>query len=255
MNDIQVFENPEFGKVRTLENESGIWFVAVDVCAALGIKNSRDALTRLDKDEMTVVSTDSHSGKRGGAQSISIVNEPGLYSLVLSSRKPEAKAFKRWITHDVIPSIRKHGAYMTPDTLTSMLTSPDNLIKLLEVLKGEQDKNKELKMVNAALSEQAQDWDDTSILNALVRAYGHRHCNNCFGVAWNTLYKNLRYKEHINLKIRKGRSGRSSARYLDFIKPGEMPRVIKTAVAMCEMADIDTSAIINKVNTQKVSTF
>lgn len=83
------------------------------MCRALGIGNSRDATNKLDDDEkMTVDLTDSHSGKRGGAQMITVVNEPGLYALVLSSRKPEAKAFKRWITHEVIPEIRKTGGYI-----------------------------------------------------------------------------------------------------------------------------------------------
>ena len=83
------------------------------MCRALGIGNSRDATNKLDADEkMTVDLTDSHSGKRGGAQMITVVNEPGLYALVLSSRKPEAKAFKRWITHEVIPAIRKTGGYI-----------------------------------------------------------------------------------------------------------------------------------------------
>lgn len=83
------------------------WFVAKDVCDVLDIANSRDAVGRLDDDERGVVSTDT----LGGNQEMQAVNESGLYSLVLGSRKPEAKAFKRWITHEVIPSIRRHGAY------------------------------------------------------------------------------------------------------------------------------------------------
>ncbi|MFR8011265.1 MAG: Bro-N domain-containing protein [Clostridia bacterium] len=115
MNDLQVFENAEFGEVRTVAIDNEPWFVAADVCRALEIKNSADAIRRLDDDEkMTIDSTEGHSGQRGGAQNYNIVNEPGLYTLVLGSRKPEAKAFKRWITHDVIPSIRKHGAYAIP---------------------------------------------------------------------------------------------------------------------------------------------
>lgn len=83
---------------------------------AADVKNSRDAIVRLDSDEkMTVGLTDSHSGRRGGAQSITIVNEPGMYTLVLGSRKPEAKTFKRWITHEVIPAIRKTGKYQQAD--------------------------------------------------------------------------------------------------------------------------------------------
>lgn len=109
MNQLKVFTNPTFGSIRTLSIGGEPWFVAVDVCMALGIANSRDAVARLDEDEKnTVVLTD---GIPGNPNKI-IVNEPGLYALVLSSRKPEAKAFKRWITHEVIPSIRKHGGYV-----------------------------------------------------------------------------------------------------------------------------------------------
>ncbi len=112
MNTLTVFTNDQFGRVRTVLIDGEPWFVAVDVCRALEISNVSDALKRLDDDEkMTIDSTEGHVGKRGGAQSMNIVNEPGLYTLVLSSRKPEAKAFKRWITHEVIPSIRKTGAY------------------------------------------------------------------------------------------------------------------------------------------------
>lgn len=115
MNELQVFENAEFGSVRTIAIDNEPWFVAVDVCKALDICNPSMALARLDEDEkMTLNSTEGHSGQRGGAQNYNIVNEPGLYTLVLGSRKAEAKAFKRWITHEVIPSIRKHGAYAAP---------------------------------------------------------------------------------------------------------------------------------------------
>lgn len=108
MNELKVFENQEFGKVRTIVRDGEPWFVAVDVCKSLEISNPSMALNRLDDDEkMTLNSTDGHSGKRGGAQSLNIVNEPGLYSLVIGSKKPEAKKFKRWITHEVIPKSRK----------------------------------------------------------------------------------------------------------------------------------------------------
>ena len=109
-NNMQIFQNEKFGKIRTLNLDGEPWFVAADVCKALLIVNSRDALTRIDDDEKGVVSTDT----LGGRQEVTIVNEPGLYALILSSRKPEAKAFKRWITHEVIPAIRKHGAYIAP---------------------------------------------------------------------------------------------------------------------------------------------
>ena len=112
MNEVTVFRNDQFGEVRTMTIDGEPWFVAVDVCRALEIGNPTMALGRLEEDEkMTLNSTEGHSGQRGGAQIMNVINESGLYSLVLGSRKPEAKAFKRWITHEVLPSIRKTGSY------------------------------------------------------------------------------------------------------------------------------------------------
>ena len=112
MNDVKIFENPEFGRVRTTVIDGEPWFVAVDVCHALDIGNPSDALNRLDDDERTLVSIEGASN----GKPVNGVNEPGLYSLVLGSRKPEAKAFKRWITHEVIPAIRKTGGYHIPQS-------------------------------------------------------------------------------------------------------------------------------------------
>lgn len=112
MNDVKIFENPEFGRVRTTVIDGEPWFVAADVCHALDIGNPSDALNRLDDDERTLVSIEGASN----GKPVNGVNEPGLYSLVLGSRKPEAKAFKRWITHEVIPAIRKTGGYQVPQS-------------------------------------------------------------------------------------------------------------------------------------------
>lgn len=135
MNQLQVFNNTEFGQVRTMVINGSPWFVAKDVCECLGLTKHRDAVSRLDGDERGSVEVDT----LGGTQQMAAVNEYGLYSLVLSSRKPSAKAFKRWITHEVIPAIRKHGAYMTGETLEQALTSPDFLIRLATELKTEQE--------------------------------------------------------------------------------------------------------------------
>lgn len=108
-NEIQSFTNDQFGTIRAVRGEDGEpMFVAKDVCAALGLGNSRQALARLDDDEKGVISTDTP----GGEQQMQAVNEPGLYVLVLSSRKPEARAFKRWVTHEVLPALRRDGGYM-----------------------------------------------------------------------------------------------------------------------------------------------
>ena len=113
MNTIETFTNKTLGDVRVVKNGSGEWFVAKDVCNILEIGNPTQALTRLDDDEkMTLISNESHSGQRGGAQMMAVVNEYGLWQLVLGSRKPQAKEFKRWLTHEVIPAIRKNGGYI-----------------------------------------------------------------------------------------------------------------------------------------------
>lgn len=131
MNELQIFTNDTFGEVRTVVKDNEPWFVAADVCRALELTNNRMAVDRLDEDEKDVSSIDT----LGGAQSVTIINEPGLYSLVLGSRKPEARAFKRWITHEVIPTIRKTGAYMTPETAMKIVSNPDFLIATANKIK------------------------------------------------------------------------------------------------------------------------
>lgn len=138
--EVEVFTHKEFGKIRTLMIDGEPWFVAKDICAALELGTTSKALERLDEDEKGVNSILT----LGGNQNISVVSESGLYSLVLGSRKKEAKAFKRWVTHEVIPSIRKHGAYLTPQKIEDALLNPDVIINLALQLKAEKQKNAEL---------------------------------------------------------------------------------------------------------------
>ena len=126
-NKLMVFENEAFGKVRTLNLNGEPWFVAVDVCSVLDLSNPTIAVSRLDEDERAKFNL----GRQGDA---TIVNEPGLYTLVLGSRKPEAKAFKRWITHEVIPAIRKHGVYITDEKLKLFAEHPELLDALMRSL-------------------------------------------------------------------------------------------------------------------------
>lgn len=118
MNNLQLFQNEQFGPIRTVMVDGEPWFVAKDVCEALDITNSRDAVARLDDDEKGVVSTDT----LGGTQELSAINEPGLYTLILGSRKPEAKAFRRWITHEVLPALRRTGRYGAPGSVTQSIS-------------------------------------------------------------------------------------------------------------------------------------
>ena len=124
---LMVFENDAFGKVRTLNLNGEPWFVAVDVCSVLDLSNPTIAVSRLDEDERAKFNL----GRQGDA---TIVNEPGLYTLVLGSRKPEAKAFKRWITHEVLPNIRKHGVYITDEKLKLFAEHPELLDALMRSL-------------------------------------------------------------------------------------------------------------------------
>ena len=133
-----IFENPEFGKVRSLLIDCEPWFVAVDVCRALEIEKTNRALSRLDDDEKGAHSMST----LGGIQKLSVISESGLYSLILGSRKPEAKAFKRWITHEVIPSIRKYGAYVTDEVLDQIDEHPEWIPEYIRKLRNENAKAK-----------------------------------------------------------------------------------------------------------------
>lgn len=137
-NEIEIFKNPEFGEIRTLTIEGEPWFVGKDVAERLGYSNPRDALGKhVDtEDKNTVANRDGTSGN----PYITIINESGLYSLVLSSKLPTAKAFKRWVTSEVIPAIRKHGVY----AVDKLLEDPDTLIAALNQLKEERARRKEL---------------------------------------------------------------------------------------------------------------
>lgn len=146
-NALKVFENVEFGAVRTMLREGEPWFISIDVCNALGLSNPRKAVSRLDSDEKNTVTL---SDGTPGNPNMTIVSESGLYALVLSSRKPEAKAFKRWITHEVIPSIRQTGMYMTRETMAKFLADPDNAIAMLTAYR---DNLLELEKANAKIKE------------------------------------------------------------------------------------------------------
>lgn len=139
-NSLQLFQNAGF-KVRVIMRDGEPWFVAKDVCTCLEIANVSDACSRLDEDERGIVSTDTPSGK----QEMLIVSEPGLYSLIGSSKKPEAKAFKRWVNHEVLPSIRKTGGYGIR-TVDDMINDPDTAIRLLTQLKILRLQNDQLAM-------------------------------------------------------------------------------------------------------------
>ena len=136
MTAIQIFQNPEFGDMRVTDQNGQEWYCSADVCRASGIDNSRDAVSRLDEDERitlefpTVGNSDGRENTGNLRTKITFVSEAGLYALILTSNKPEAKAFKRWLTHVVIPSIRRTGGYGITPTL-------DYLTKRLDAVEAE----------------------------------------------------------------------------------------------------------------------
>jgi prophage antirepressor-like protein len=166
MNEIQIFKNDSFGAVRTVEVEGVPYFVGKDVAEILGYTNPTKALQdHVDSEDMTF----NESLKLSRQSGAWLINESGLYSLILSSKLPKAKEFKHWVTSEILPTIRKHGAYMTENTLEKALTSPDFLIQLATQLKEEQAQRKALEQRVEAdrpkvLFAEAVETSQTSIL-------------------------------------------------------------------------------------------
>ena len=140
MNELQIF-NYNGNEVRTIQKDGEPWWVLKDVCTVLGIVDHKVAARRLEEDEVCQTPlTDS----LGRMQELTVINESGLYNVVLRSDKPEAKPFRKWVTSEVLPSIRKHGAYMTPQKIEEVLLNPDTVIQLATNLKTEREKRMEL---------------------------------------------------------------------------------------------------------------
>ncbi len=136
MNDIQVFQNPEFGEIKTVEINGTPYFIGSYVAKILGYSNPQKAIRdHVDEEDRTVNETFTVNGTMA-----TLINESGVYSLILSSHMPKAKEFKHWVTADILPSIRKHGAYMTGETLEKALLNPDFLLGLAGRLKEEQER-------------------------------------------------------------------------------------------------------------------
>lgn len=147
MKNLQIFNNPEFGEIRTLEEGEHILFCASDVAKALGYKNPTEAI----QDHCKRVVERCTSDLLGRRQTMKFVPEGDIYRLTASSKLPGAEKFESWVFDEVLPSIRKHGAYMTPETLEAAILNPDTMIRLCTALKDEQDKRKALEAANAAL--------------------------------------------------------------------------------------------------------
>lgn len=172
MNKLQVFNNPEFGEIRIIDIEGEPWWVLADVCRALNIERTDSAARRLDSDEKGthLVSTP------GGTQNMTIINESGLYKVLLRSDKPEAKKFTRWVTSEVLPSIRKHGGYLakqeelSPEELMAkaLAVAQQILAKREERIKFQATEISSLKAYNQVMKPKADYFDELVDRNLLM---------------------------------------------------------------------------------------
>ena len=152
-NKIEVFKNEQFGAVRIILIDKEPWFVGKDVAETLGYSVPRKAIyDHVDSEDKRGFQI----GTPSGEQTMTVINESGLYSLILSSKIPGAKAFKRWVTDEVLPSIRKYGAFMTPEALEAAMCNPDYLLKVVMALKKESDARIALEKENAQLNERIE---------------------------------------------------------------------------------------------------
>lgn len=253
MQTVQLFKSADFGEIRTLIMDNEPWFVGRDVAEILGYSNSRDALAkRVDEEDKGVAKCDT----LGGMQDLTIINESGLYSLILSSKLPNAKKFKHWVTSEVLPSIRKNGIYATENIINQILENPDLGIEMFTKLKEERAARAKaeqqaalLQNENDLLTQEALEWADRPLINALVRAYGHGIDD--FPQGWRDFKKELLYRYGININARitnhlNNSNSKQKPKTLDMLDDSELQNAVTTAVALCRNKGIDISEIIEQ---------
>ena len=160
-NSIKVFENPIFGQIRMVMVDDEPWFVAKDISDKLGYAQTSNMMKRIDNEDFKSSVLDGMNMKS------LLINESGLYSAIIGSKLPSAKQFKHWVTSEVLPSIRKHGAYATKDTIDKIISNPDYGIMLLQNLKEEREKREEAERRNAILSHVNKTYTMTEIAKEL----------------------------------------------------------------------------------------
>lgn len=191
MNNLKIFYNPEFGNIRVLTIKNESYFVGKDVAFLLGYSNTRDALRKhVDDEDKGVAKCDTPSG----TQEMTVINESGLYSLILSSKLPKAKQFKHWVTGEVLPTIRKHGGYLTQEKMEEALLNPDVLIKLATQLKSEREARKQAESLNEQNKPKVLFADSVSVADdaILIGALAKLIKQNGVDIGQNRLFQRLR---------------------------------------------------------------
>lgn len=248
MNELQIFNNNQFGEMRTIEEDDKIFFCGADVAKALGYTNSSKALT--DHCRCVTKRYIPHPQAPDKEIEMSFIPEGDVYRLITHSKLPTAEKFESWVFDEVLPTIRKHGAYLTPEALERAMNDPDFTIGLLTALKNEREGRQIAETKVSMLSAEVLTWADRKVLNAIMRKYSSQVYNADFAKGWNAFYKELLYKHEINLKSRAtqrmNRTGKK-LKYLDTLADAELPAAISTAVAMCHEQDVNIDDIIQNV--------
>lgn len=173
-----------------------------------------------------------------------------FYRLAMKAKNEAAEKFQALVADEIIPTIRKHGAYLTPEALERAMNDPDFTIGLLTALKDEREGRKIAETKVSMLSAEALTWADRKVLNAIMRKYSSQVYNADFAKGWNAFFKELLYKHEINLKSRAtqrmNRTGKKLS-YLDTLADAELPAAISTAVAMCHEQDVNIDDILQNV--------
>lgn len=262
-NELKIFENSEFGSVRVVMKNEEPWFVVSDVCKYFGVSNRNRVMQSVDPEDKGGTQMDTPGGK----QDVAVVNESGLYSVLfalqpskargvtddyIEERQKKLRKFKRWVTSEVLPSIRKHGGYLYGQ---EQMTDEEMLCaSLLFAQKKIEDRDRKiasLEKEKALLTKEVLTWRDEPLLNALVRKYAHEACGGNFACGWKSLFKELLYQHGINLESRKAQfklqnPDKGAGATYKFLKQSEMPLAFSSITALCEKRGVDISALLEK---------
>lgn len=255
-NEIEIFENEEFGKVRTSEIDGKVLFCGSDIARALGYSDTAKAIKLHCKEDGWAICPVIDS--MGREQQAKFINEGNVYRLIAHSKLPSAEKFEHWVFDNVLPTIRKTGGYVANSELMvatyfgNLPAEQQTLVKgLFDNIIAQQTKIDTLTTTNEVLTTDILSWADRPLVNALVRRYASYACDGNFGSAWIEFKKELLYKYSININARitayHNKTGKKTPpKTLDVISDDEVLSALKTIVSLCDTKKIDISDLLNK---------
>jgi prophage antirepressor-like protein len=253
VNELKIFNNDEFGQVRAIVINNKEYFYGVDIATALGYERPSKAVSDHCKGILI-----QDTIKNSGGYPEKLIPEGDVYRLVSRSQLPTAEKFEAWVFDEVLPSIRKHGAYVTDNVMDQILSNPEFGIKLLTELKNERNLRKQVeeskKIIeeeNRILSQETVKWADRKLIEALVKKLGYKIG---YSEAWTSFKKELLYKHSININLRitnymNSTGKKTQPKTLSMIHDEELQACLSTAVAICKTNNVDISEIIKKFKT------